>query len=387
MHRIMLLLCLVVAASTAWAADPASAPNATTTSSQAVGAVGTQPPECPARPPSATGSPSNIVVELDPNTLWRPRGAEVRFTVRSPGVTLGVAMIRVCFGWASIDATFRERQALVGSPQVRSVSNPNSAIEYGAMVPFMDPLPSKDWWPKRLFWTDPYIFTGAGSVPVADMIVEVTTTTGQVVVTATQVGVTKVPVAWIVVALVTALIWLIMDSIVRYRGIRGRNLLLRVISTSDGYASLSQFQIVLWTLVVGLSAIYVMTLSGNLVEIGDGTLILLGIASGAGLAARVSEPPQKSAPPVPVVPAMPEWSDLLIPDRASREVDVTRLQMLTFTLITAAFVVVKVFVDYEIPTIPSNFLLLMGISNGVYIGGKRLPSQPKNAGTAADPQG
>ena len=53
----------------------------------------------------------------------------------------------------------------------------------------------------------------------------------------------------------------------------------------------------------------------------------------------------------------------------------TRLQMLAFTLITAAFMLIKVIVDYEIPTIPPNFLVLMGISNGVYVGGRRLPSQ------------
>jgi hypothetical protein len=28
--------------------------------------------------------------------------------------------------------------------------------------------------------------------------------------------------------------------------------------------------------------------------------------------------------------------------------------------------------------------VLMGISNGVYVGGRRLPSQPKKAGTAPD---
>ncbi|MEA2773966.1 MAG: hypothetical protein QOD93_6928, partial [Acetobacteraceae bacterium] len=75
--------------------------------------------------------------------------------------------------------------------------------------------------------------------------------------------------------------------------------------------------------------------------------------------------------------------DLVIPDRSTREIDVTRLQMLAFTLITAAFVLVKVIVDYEIPSIPANFLVLMGISNGVYVGGRRLPSQPKNGGTVA----
>ena len=240
-----------------------------------------------------------------------------------------------------------------------------------------------------MVYSTQYVFTGAFTVPVTDMVVEVTTTGGSIVVTATQVGITSVIVAWVVVAIVAVLVVLIIRGIAEHRHVRGRNLLLKVISTRDGYASLSQFQIVLWTLVVGMSAIYVMTLSGNLISISDGTLVLLGIASAAALASRVpgSGPTVPAVPVAPVPdapPATPEWSDLVIPDRTTRELDVTRLQMLAFTLITASFVLVKVVVDYEIPEIPSNFLVLMGISNGVYVGGRRLPSQPKNGGTAPE---
>ena len=364
----------------------------------------------------AEGAPSAIIVELDPDTLWRPRGAEVRFTIRGPGGPVAVSKVRVCFGWSSPDGEFRRSQALVGSPQVRSVTNNTGAVEYGAVLPFLHRVPASDWWPRRIIASTPYIFTGVDIVPVADMVVEVTTPAGEIV-NATQVGVTDVAVAWTVVAVVAALVWLIMDGIARYRGIRGRNLLLRIISTRDGYASLSQLQIVLWTLVVGMSAIYVMTLSGNLINISDGTLILLGIASAAALAARIPVPGQAAIPapalappapaptspaptsPAPTSPAttspaatptspapeptvMPEWSDLVITDRSTQEIDVTRLQMLAFTLITAAFVLIKVIVDYEIPSIPTNFLVLMGISNGVYVGGRSLPSRPKNVGTS-----
>ncbi len=399
MLRILLLLCLLIVAPSVRAADTSAStagPNADSVprhpdAGQQTGGTPMNPlplvANCPARPPAAEGAPSAIIVELDPDTLWRPRGSEVRFTIRSPGGSVGVAKVRVCFGWSSPDGAFRENQALIGSPQVRSVSNDTGAVEYGAVVPSLRGVPNSDWWPRRLISSAAYVFTGAFIVPVTDMVVEVTTTTGQVVVTATQVGITDVIVAWAVVAVVAVLIWLIMDRIARYRHIRGRNLLLRIISTGDGYASLSQLQIVLWTVVVGMSAIYVMTLSGNLISISDGTLILLGIASGAALAARipgtgqpVANPPDPAAPP-----PMPEWSDLIIPDRATREIDVTRLQMLAFTLITAAFVLIKVIVDYEIPSIPPNFLVLMGISNGVYVGGRQLPSLPKNGGTASGP--
>jgi hypothetical protein len=143
----------------------------------------------------------------------------------------------------------------------------------------------------------------------------------------------------------------------------------------------------LWTFVVGASAIYVMSLSGNLISITAGALTLLGIAGAATLLARVPAgslagqassppPPPPPPPPAPAVIApvasqrrTPRWSDLLVSDG---EIDVTRVQMLIFTLISAGFVMIKVLTSYEIPEIPAGYLLLMGISNGVYIAGRHL---------------
>ena len=51
-----------------------------------------------------------------------------------------------------------------------------------------------------------------------------------------------------------------------------------MISTRAGVASLSQLQVILWTFVIGTGAVYVMVISGGLIDISDGTLILLGIA-------------------------------------------------------------------------------------------------------------
>ncbi len=53
-----------------------------------------------------------------------------------------------------------------------------------------------------------------------------------------------------------------------------------------------------------------------------------------------------------------------------RELDVTRVQMLYFTLITAVFVLMTVLSSYAIPVIPEGFLVLMGISNSLYVGSK-----------------
>jgi hypothetical protein len=66
----------------------------------------------------------------------------------------------------------------------------------------------------------------------------------------------------------------------------------------------------------------------------------------------------------------PLWSDLVMDEADGREIDVARIQMLYFTLITAGFVLMQVLQSYNIPVIPDSFLILMGISNSVYMGSK-----------------
>jgi hypothetical protein len=254
------------------------------------------------------------------------------------------------------------------------------------------------------------------------------------------------------------------------------NPLLCLITTRGGFASLSQFQIMLWTFLVIASAAYVIALSGDLIPITTGTLVLLGISGTASIIAKAKSESDTAATPRPLDPAAaaaeaamaeeearkarlaadlapreaqadaesaaeeemakakaaklkaeaaeagvaaakaraaiataadkakaeadaqaaealaekkrkdaaiaaaeanmltrirhPRWADLVMEEVKGRELDVTRVQMLYFTLVTAVFVAVKVVTSYEIPNIPEGFLLLMGISNSVYVGSK-----------------
>jgi hypothetical protein len=68
----------------------------------------------------------------------------------------------------------------------------------------------------------------------------------------------------------------------------------------------------------------------------------------------------------------PRWSDLGTAVHPG-EIDVTRVLMLFFTLISAGIVALKLFNSYVIPDIPEGFMLLMGISNGVYRSAKYVP--------------
>jgi hypothetical protein len=335
---------------------------------------------CPERPPPGIGKSSTLVVALADDTLWRPRGGEVRFTITGTGQTTAIQQVRVCFGWSTAAAlaeagTFH---ALQGSPLVRAITSPTGAPTYGATMPDL-PDVVQNWWDRPL-GPDRVLYTGVYSVPLADMVVEVTPVGGTATVVVLPVGVTSVSYASILVVLCAVMFCVATAALAHRRGIPGRNFLLRLVSTRDGYASLSQFQIILWTVVVGLSAVYVMTLSGNLIPITTGTLVLLGIAAGAALLARVpagGSAASDPAPAPPQAPRLPRWGDLVTVDDGGEEIDVTRVQMLLFTLISAAFVGLKVIVSYEIPEIPENFQLLMGISNGVYIAGRHLPSQGK----------
>jgi hypothetical protein len=73
-------------------------------------------------------------------------------------------------------------------------------------------------------------------------------------------------------------------------------------------------------------------------------------------------------------PRVPRWYDLVIGSDGRDEIDITRVQMLFFTFIVAIFVALRVVATGTIPEIPESFLILMGISNGVYLSSKFIPS-------------
>jgi hypothetical protein len=171
-------------------------------------------------------------------------------------------------------------------------------------------------------------------------------------------------------------------------GLDDVGLIIRIITTPDGYASLSQLQMVLWTFVVAASAVYVMVLAGELIEITSGTLVLLGISGAVTVGSKLHDGAQmaKAVAAAPAVPLRrPRWSDLVVNETdGHREIDITRVQMLYFTLITAGFVVMRVLTTYVIPEIPQGFQILMGISNAVYFGSK--VAQPPVAAAIAQDQ-
>lgn len=306
-----------------------------------------------------------------------------------------------------------------------NLSSDGKQLDVTATVPDLGPKPSQV---KKvaLLWP----------VPLAEVRILATDNTNKVIANVpTEIGITNPLAALLLSGVAVTIGFVILYGVQRPSsiGIQKAPWYLQVISTKDGFASLSQLQVLLWTFVVAVSALYVMFLSGRLVEITSGTLVLLGIAGATGVGAAIHNNGQinkaqseakaaadaaidaqnaaaKAAANQPATNSTedarlaeeatnkkqiaeekkriaerlknppdtqtPKWSDLLINQTitdtgvVTSEIDVTRFQMLLFTLVTAIFVLVSVITTYIIPEIPAGFVTLMGISNGVYLGSK-----------------
>jgi hypothetical protein len=353
---------------------------------------------------------------------WQPIGGLIEFTINSVKPIEADAPVTTCFRWKTIppqDGNFIE-----AIPTRLELSNQGKTLKVTVAVP--EPLEKKTTSPiDRAVWV----------VPLAEVrTLVIGKAEGDKLDVWSVIGITRPTVALLLALLVVVLglvaLYLTARFRITHQGINKANWFLRIISTPSAPASLSQLQIVLWTFVVLASAVYVALLSGQLIEITTGTLVLLGISGLATLgtqahnagqlaakqnaantaakeldAAATTVPAPAAAPAAatatstaaalddPVVRAeikaddaqskvdaltsppankTPQWTDLLVneTDDGRREIDVTRVQVLLFTVITAGFVLITVIATYVIPEIPQGFLILMGISNGVYIGSK-----------------
>jgi Membrane protein involved in colicin uptake len=364
---------------------------------------------------------------------WQPRGGVIQFTVKSFKTIPEKASFFVCFRWKTTPGN--REQFDQSRPDRLDRNNDGTTWTVITTVPHH----------LRKVPEGTIVETTLPFVPLADVrIVAINEDKTLAADVTTTIGITR-PWAAILFSVATIVIVLVALTIIaqlrlKHEGIKSAFWFLRIISTPSGYASLSQLQIVLWTLVVAASAVYVMALSGDLIEVTNGTLVLLGIAGAAALGAKAHSESQNaaaqaaaatarqeadkakieaaqkaaaaSAAPAELVATAeaekdvadkkktetdsiattakaradaikdpprdqtPQWSDLIVNETTKidgtkvREIDVARFQMLLFTLITAAFVLMNVVTTYLIPEIPTGFLTLMGISNGVYLGAK-----------------
>jgi len=141
------------------------------------------------------------------------------------------------------------------------------------------------------------------------------------------------------------------------------------VSGKYGGASLSLAQILLWTLLVFSASFYVLVVSGKLLDLTNEVLMLLGIAGGSSVIAKITASAKSKnggAIPAPV-PKDPKWLDLF---QTEGRPDLYKVQMALFTTLAAIFVTAKIYGTLAFPELPAGLLTLIGISNGVYLGAK-----------------
>jgi hypothetical protein len=344
---------------------------------------------------------------------WQPVGGEIEFTAKSAKAFPSDALIRVCFRWRLTNGEHYEfnDSGPIHILDVQRNATP-STLKLAVGVPelYESQPPGRSWW-RSLYEAlqsadDVQAVDGnrIGSYAFGGLVPETDVRTlvfdkdlNPVFDTAGKIGVTNTGLAWFLAIFTVSLAFAFLHWVSRQQFPDVRNPFLGLITTPRGTASLSRFQILLWTFVVMTSSVYVIALAGDLITITPGTLVLLGISGAAAVLDKMKEaglrdraaavpalpPPagqavtrQQARAPADAQPAggpvrRPRWSDLIL-DENTGNIDVSRVQMLIFTLVTAAFVAIKVIssTNYEIPDIPAGFLILMGISNGVYVGSK-----------------
>ncbi len=312
-----------------------------------------------------------IRVTVDPETYYQPRLGEVRIVVEnvdpSDNTSVTDIPIAVQFRWK----TKHDSGSWVESTYLRTLEIPNpKRILIGATVPELGDAPSNAF--AGVF--DDQEGTRSFLTLIPDLEVWVTGAKQEKPgFSIDEVDVIGVTTFWFgaFAAGGTVALLLLFLHFHRPAGLRGASLFLQIIETDGHRASLSQFQIVLWTLVIGGSTAYVMAMSGNLIPLTTGTLALLGISSVATLGSSFAAGPAPATKPAIDPSVQPRWADLVADDG---QIDVTRTQMLFFTVLMAFYVVAHVIDTYQIPPIPETFLTLMGLSNGVYLVNKFLPS-------------
>jgi hypothetical protein len=159
---------------------------------------------------------------------------------------------------------------------------------------------------------------------------------------------------------------------------------MRITAGVSGDSSISQLQVVLFTFIVASLLLYLWMRTGLLVSISKDLLYLLGISAvGAGAAkftATLKSDLNAATKDYIVGKGWYNWAPMPTSMNAnlanlfltSGRLDVYKLQVAIFTIVVAAYVVSSGQNDLGDVKISDTMLYLIGISQGVYIGGKAI---------------
>jgi Fibronectin type III domain len=248
--------------------------------------------DCLKVPRTASPADGNEKLKVLPNpaTRWQPVGGKVRFTISGRDLSPGPFQAVGCFGWETGDPGKQEWHW--GVP-LEVLDIKNGEITLGAVLP--DELGN-----TRIADT---LSEGLGIVPLADLRILArgpgTSGAWKEFDVSIPVGVTHRWGALLIAGFFIGLAWWSVLRLAKMRPTIRGGPLLRMIANENGYASLSQLQITLWTFVIAGGAMYVMALSGALIDIPTQALTLLGISGVAVLGASLPGATASSGPAAP----------------------------------------------------------------------------------------
>ncbi|SHM69812.1 hypothetical protein SAMN05192549_102260 [Duganella sacchari] len=172
----------------------------------------------------------------------------------------------------------------------------------------------------------------------------------------------------------------------RWRGGAGR-LLPWNITGANGQASLSQLQMLMFTLIVATLLFYQWLRTGLLQELSTDLLYLIGISTAGTAASQVATNIRKDldpliyqyvqqlgwfTAPIAEIQGKGRPSGLLL---TNKRFDIYKFQMLVFTFVIAAYVIASGANELGNIQISATLLTLMGMSQGAYVGGRAAADQ------------
>jgi len=145
---------------------------------------------------------------------------------------------------------------------------------------------------------------------------------------------------------------------------------LRSAITPDGRYSLSLTQVVIWTYVILFGLTFVWKMTQTFMNITPQVLTLLGIGGGTAAISKLQTVARLRNIPANIrnlikTDRIPRLSDLIM---SGDQPNITKFQMLVFTIIIAGTVFKEICYGYSFPELTDGLLALMGISSAIYIG-------------------
>ena len=278
----------------------------------------TQIPDCLKARPTDSLPDGNLKLKItpDPATRWQPSGGMVRFTVEGTGLTASNMQIVGCFRWDNGQAN----QPWAWPVPLHVLNTEQDKLTLGAVVPNAVAAGRPNWWYDHVVPGTRAVhptYDGWGLVPVSNLriLAHGTGTGWKTLDVSLPVGITLRLLAFLIAVASIIVAWIVVLHLAKsHPKIRG-NGLLRMIANPSGYASLSQLQITIWTFVIAGGAIYVMALSGSLIDIPAQALTLLGISGvavlGASLPGASASTTAPTAPSGTTTPGMVGTPDLV----------------------------------------------------------------------------